>query len=783
MKRIKEATWLVLASISIIFLMLFSTGSAQLAVKVIGPDGTVLDVTGHNTPRGDEALVLFDTAYGKNTRTNGYGVEVIAVPASQKPAEGMAFQVKQITSVWECDKNEALSCGNAAIPEDGIVLSATGTKRDLLKNLKPGDVLTLQEEWFHRQQSAVNVINPSPENNPAGSGFPGYRASNQLLVYDAGFGRPTTGTNEFGFEVTVRNGIVTDQEGSDSTIPADGYVLSGHGRGRSWLIGNAPIGAKMELSPDGKLITSTIDLDTYLYQFDHRWAESPCALALNKPQLVQECSRLRAARGRAGLLKMEGKENTAASILNNAMENLNQTIWLATDPFPSTTIRGAWHRPVEKTAAAIGQTLDALKASGINAVFLETFFHGYTIFPSQTYAAYGLPEENPKFAGVDLLKLWTEEAHKRGMQVHVWFQTFYGGTKAYNPPGPILAKYPEWANVQYSALIPDTDRDGKPDAKKPPVAAPGTATASPAAKPAAKSAAAKPAIKVAADKPDDTPPLPPKMLTPDKPVPSTLELGGYFLDPANPQVQTFLTKLAEEIVTRYPIDGFQLDYIRYPASFPADRYSFRKTTWGYTKYARNAFKAEYGVDPAEVDPKDPNLATLWKNWADWKTAKVTGFVDKITHDLKARRPAMKISAAIFPEADNALVLKHQDWRSWARNGWLDFLAPMTLTSATKVVDRDTRYVQTVTDSKVPVFSGIFGPFNENSAEQVLEQIDTARKAGATGYVLFDTAHMSARMLQALKAAQVPPEPLTVPASTSPAPVPQPKKKKHWWNRG
>lgn len=777
MKRLRNALGPALASLSIAVVMLCSNGAAQLAIKVVGPDGSTMDVTGHNQPRGDESLILYDAAYGKSTRTNPYGVEVIAVPVDKKVPDGKVYQVASTTNVWDCAKADKTdpktpTCGNADIPPNGIVLSALGTKRDWLKKLKTGDTVILQEEWFKQQQAKIDVVDPTPLNNPAGSGFPGFRASNQIVVYDSGYERPNTGTNEFGFEVTVRNGIVTAQEGSDSAIPADGFVLSGHGRGRSWLIANAPLGAKIEISPDKQMVTSTVDFDTYVYQFDQRWAESPCANAVWSVNATPDhsCNVIRDQREKAVGLFKDGRSGEAAALIQDALESMNRRIWQSYSSFPADTVRGAWHRPVEKTPAAIAQTLDTLKAAGINSVFLETFFHGYTIFPSKTFQEYGLVDENPKFAGTDLLKLWVQEAHQRGMKVHTWFQTFYGGTKAYLPPGPILAKYPSWANVQFSALVPVTPaqpvsndvtgKDGLPLVAK----ANGTAKNGNTSNPA---------------------PVPLK--TPDKPVPSTLELGGYFLDPANPQVQTFLLKLADEIVTRYDIDGFQLDYIRYPASFPSDRYSYRKTTWGYTDVARQAFKGQYGVDPVDIDPKDPQFDALWMAWNNYKTAQINNFVQKVTQDIRQKRPNVKISAAVFPDADSALALKHQDWRAWGQNGWIDFFAPMTLTSAIKVVDRDTRNMIMATNGKVPVYSGIFGPFNDNTAEHVLSQIDTAKQAGARGYVLFDTAHLTPRMLEAIKTVQVPQQAVVPPAPAMVQPAESPQvsaqtKHKHWWNR-
>ena len=148
----------------------------------------------------------------KTTRTNPYGVEVVAAP--NKKHSG-TYTVTQISSIWECEKTQQSSaCGNATIPENGLVLSASGDKRQaLLSTFKVGDSITLEENWFQQTTTPLSIINPTPQNNPLASGFPGYRASNQLILYNRDYGQSQTGTNEFGFEVTVQNGTVVAQEG------------------------------------------------------------------------------------------------------------------------------------------------------------------------------------------------------------------------------------------------------------------------------------------------------------------------------------------------------------------------------------------------------------------------------------------------------------------------------------------------------------------------------------------------------------------------------------------
>jgi uncharacterized lipoprotein YddW (UPF0748 family) len=683
-----------LMSLVMAFLMAASSAvtpaMAQMAFSVKPTSGTILSVDTKNMPRGAQMLVLYTPDYAETTRTNPYGVEVVAV---RKKGSRSDYTVTKITSTFECQKEKDLSkCGNAAIPENGVVLSAMGDKRQaLLDTLKVGDTFTLEEKWFQEKTLALNIMNPTAQTNPMGSAFPGYRAGNQLVMYDSQYGQPTTGTNEFGFEVTVVGGRVVAQEGADSTIPSDGYVLSGHGRARDWLIANAPIGAKISLNPMTKTVTSAIDEQTYREQFARQWNKSEERLGFfmgrQMARALKEVDDLAAA----------GKQEDAARLASDRLEELNKTLWKNYEAFPASAIRAAWHRPVEKSPEEIGRTLDSLKKAGLNTVFLETFFHGYTIFPSQTYTAYGLSgNQNPGFTGFDPLKTWLEEAHQRNMKVHIWFQTFYAGNKVAYGVGPILEKHPEWANIQYSALSSTTLQ------------------------------------------------------------PSTLESGAFFLDPANPEVRKFVLALIDEIATRYPVDGIQLDYIRYPASFPPDRFSYHKTTWGYTPVARQQFQQMTGMDPALLDPKNPEQAELWRQWQAFKTEQVSSFVQTASRLIKTRKPSIQVSAAIFPAPEDSVLRKHQEWTRWVANGWVDFLAPMTLTSAIKVVEDDTRRVAGASQMKIPVISGIFGPFNNNSAEHVLEQIDAARRAGAQGFSIFDTAHLTGRMMQALQASQAKP---------------------------
>ncbi|MCM3763730.1 beta-N-acetylglucosaminidase domain-containing protein [Neobacillus niacini] len=83
------------------------------------------------------------------------------------------------------------------------------------------------------------------------------RGADQLILFTPDRGA-TTRTNEYGYEVTVVEGIVVKRGGNNSAIPANGYVLSIHNSNwmeRNWLDVNAVLGAKVLVENGQVLIT------------------------------------------------------------------------------------------------------------------------------------------------------------------------------------------------------------------------------------------------------------------------------------------------------------------------------------------------------------------------------------------------------------------------------------------------------------------------------------------------------------------------------------------------
>ena len=75
-----------------------------------------------------------------------------------------------------------------------------------------------------------------------------YRQTDFLVLYLPSATQTVSPANQWGAEVAVRGGVVSDvRDRTDGAppmpIPADGFVLSGHGASRLWLLANATVGA------------------------------------------------------------------------------------------------------------------------------------------------------------------------------------------------------------------------------------------------------------------------------------------------------------------------------------------------------------------------------------------------------------------------------------------------------------------------------------------------------------------------------------------------------------
>ena len=531
----------------------------------------------------------------------------------------------------------------------------------------------------------INAINPKKQDN-LNNFFPGFRGPNQLVVYTPKYGI-RTGTNEYGTEAIVENNMVVSLNGADSIIPFNGFVISGHGKAKTWIMQNIQVGTKVYidyynntlrcfLTPDSLMfaakekIREVSSLVEYYRQIDILYNDKKANEFLDTSKDL--------------LRKAEKKPEKTQAFINEAMASLDEAIKNAL-PYSKTELKGIWVRPVENTPEKIEKTVERMYNAGITDIFLETFYHGKTIYHSDYLMRNGVTPQREEFLGFDPLAVWIKEAHKRKMKVHIWFVCFYiGNDNPKTTPNHLLSVYPEWANkrlVNYTAIDP---------------------------------------------------------------VPSLSEHNGYFLDPANMQVQAFLYGVLREIIEKYRPDGINLDYIRYPQTVDPNSSNYTSLSWGYTQTARSQFKAIYGVDPVEITYGTFN----WELWSLFRQNKISDFVKNVKQMAKPYNTT--VTAVIFPDIKKCTDTKMQNWKLWSAKNYVDGFTPLILTG-----DKNTAVMllQDVTDNISPsttIYPGIFVTFMGGPFEDLLLQIHKTREFKSKGTVIFDYAHLSDKYVDALR---------------------------------
>jgi len=140
-----------------------------------------------------------------------------------------------------------------------------------------------------------------------------------------------------------------------------------------------------------------------------------------------------------------------------------------------------------------------------------------------------------------------------------------------------------------------------------------------------------------------------------------LGIEGVFLAPAHPSVRTWLASVAQEIVTRYPVDGLHLDYIRQP-----------RVAVGWDPTTRERFALETGVDPDRFGylPEDQR-ARVDSLWLAFQGEQLRATVAEVRDSVHAKRPGLPLTAAVLADTLSAGRVNAQRWPDWLRTGLID----------------------------------------------------------------------------------------------------------------
>jgi len=233
------------------------------------------------------------------------------------------------------------------------------------------------------------------------------------------------------------------------------------------------------------------------------------------------------------------------------------------------------------------------------------------------------------------------------------------------------------------------------------------------------------------------------------------------VNPALPEVRAYEISLMIELVKKYGVDWVHLDYIRFPCE-PTEPY------FSHDPKTLQLFKDETGIDFNSLKARDSGNPH-WNAWLGWNRQQVTRFVKELKDELLTTGRQVRISTAVFPDADNARVLIGQDWEKWAQQGLIDMLCPMIYTNDTALFDRLTKRAVAIglgssgekTGGEAKLLRkimvcpgiGIGTSHNQSTPDIMMEEIRLARIAGADGVIFFSGNSLTAPFLNRMGSGQ------------------------------
>lgn len=218
--------------------------------------------------------------------------------------------------------------------------------------------------------------------------------------------------------------------------------------------------------------------------------------------------------------------------------------------------------------------------------------------------------------------------------------------------------------------------------------------------------------------------------------------GRYqWMDPGEKDTQERTMAVMMDIARRYDVDGIHIDDYFYPYK-------------------------EKGADGKELDFPDADSyakykasgGTLGKD--DWRRANVDQFIEKFYAQLKRERPWVKFGISPFgiyrpgvPSGIKAGVDQfgdlYADCLKWWRNGWCDYFTPQLYWPISQTAQSYPVLLNWWIEQNASKrhlwpgnYTGRTDPNNGNwKAQEVLDQVETTRKAGAGGNVHYSMKSM------------------------------------------
>ena len=209
-------------------------------------------------------------------------------------------------------------------------------------------------------------------------------------------------------------------------------------------------------------------------------------------------------------------------------------------------------------------------------------------------------------------------------------------------------------------------------------------------------------------------------------------LEGLYTSPILPEAADHINIVVRDLVTRYAVDGVHLDYVRYPTErFDYSRGAIRAFRENLRPQLSAAARREVDGQQAEDPLAYPDAYP--EAWKAFRISRLTALVGRLRATIKTARPDALVTVATAPDIQDARDHRLQDWAGWLQAGLVDAVCPMAYTPESARFAEQIAAARDIKGGRA-VWAGI-GAYRIPPA-QTIENIETARRLGASGVVLF-----------------------------------------------
>jgi uncharacterized lipoprotein YddW (UPF0748 family) len=207
---------------------------------------------------------------------------------------------------------------------------------------------------------------------------------------------------------------------------------------------------------------------------------------------------------------------------------------------------------------------------------------------------------------------------------------------------------------------------------------------------------------------------------------------GLYMSPVLPAAVDHVDAIVRDLVARYALDGVHLDYARYPnARFDYSRAAIRAFRGAVRPQLPASVRKD--LDARESDDLLAYPDALQAEWTAFRLSRMTALVARLRQTIKSTRGDALVTVAATPDLQEARDHRLQDWGAWLQAGLVDAVCPMAYTPEPARFAEQISAARDVAGGR-SVWAGI-GAYRLPPA-QTIENIQTARRLGAAGVVLF-----------------------------------------------